>query len=104
MAYKICIDRPFINCEKIYPIQQQKVRELLDCIDYENVSSVIIFGSSVNNKCHVDSDLDVYMELKTEKYPIVSALHFAYDLWTNYSVDEHLLKEIHKEGVFVYGR
>ena len=104
MLYNICIDNPFPNCEKIYPIQQKKVRELLDSLDYDNVISVKIFGSSVNDQCHVGSDVDVYLELKEQKYPVLRTLHYAYDIWSNFTVDDRLYKEIQKRGVFVYGK
>ena len=101
--FKVCIDDPFPNCEKIFPIQQKRVAALIRSLDFENVVSVMIFGSSVNARCHVGSDVDVYMELRENKYPIMDALPFAYDLWTNFTVDEHLMKEIKSKGVKVYG-
>ena len=107
IKFKICIDKPFINCERIYPIQQNKVKQLIDCIkDNDNVNKVIIFGSSVTSKCHIGSDVDVYMELKENKHqsPINKYLPFEFDYWNNFLVDERLKNEIIKKGVVVYER
>ena len=102
--FKICVSKPFKNCERIYPIQQKKILELLSALDVDNVLSVTIFGSSVTDKCHGGSDLDIYIEMKNNSYPIKTYLDYKYDLWTNYSVDDGLLSEIKKKGVCVYER
>lgn len=102
--WKICIDNPFYNCEKVYPIQQKNVRFLIDALKKdENVNRIIIFGSSVTDRCHNGSDVDIYADLKADKRPYIPACDFVYDLWTNYTVDENLLKEILSKGVIVYG-
>lgn len=102
--WKVCIDDPFMNCEKVYPIQQRKVRELLDDIlDDGSVKEVIVFGSSVTERCHIGSDVDIYVSLESEKSPITKAHDFAFDLWTDSMVDERLMKEINEKGVKVYG-
>lgn len=104
--YKICIEDPFQNCDKIYPIQQRKVKALLEVLKRKDtVQKVIIFGSTVNGGCHVGSDVDLYVELSSEtKHLVDEAMMFCFDLWTNYSVDERLLQEILKTGVIVYER
>lgn len=104
--WKICIEEPFMNCEKIYPIQQKKVKQLLDIIaKNEYVNKIIIFGSSVTDRCHIGSDIDIYVELDKEvKGLIDDAVYFVYDLWTNFMVDNRLLNEIERKGVIVYDR
>lgn len=101
--YKIVLKEPFKNCEFIYPIQQRKVKELIDYLkENENISSIIIFGSSVTDKCHIGSDVDIYVTLKKEEKIINRYFNFVFDLWTNFTVDENLKKEILKKGVTVY--
>lgn len=105
VKWRICIEHPFINCDKINILQQKKVSELIDDFSKDNnVLKIIIFGSSVTNKCHVNSDVDIFILLKENK-KLVSAYHnFVFDLWTNYTVDHRLLNEIIKTGVIVYDR
>jgi len=102
-AWKVCIDRPFENCERIYPIQQRKVRELIDDISSKKyVKKIIIFGSSVTSACHIGSDIDIFAEMSQRKNPITQIHDFEYDFWSNYTVDDRLMKEITSKGVIVY--
>jgi len=51
----------FLNCDKIYPIQQNKINIILDSlINKDNINKIIVFGSSVTHNCHVGSDVDLY--------------------------------------------
>ena len=86
--YKVTIKEPFLNCDRIYPIQQKKVKEMLDYFNgNDNVRTVIVFGSSVTDRCHVGSDLDIYVSLKEDKKLIDKYFPFDFDLWTNFSAD-----------------
>ena len=102
-SWKLCASEPFLSYEKIYPIQQRKVLEIINLAKANpDISSVIIFGSSVTDKCHVGSDVDVYIEAQKD----ISTLpvDFDYDLLTNFSADEKMKKEIFEKGVRVYER
>lgn len=105
MKWKTCIQTPFKNCEQIYPIQQNKIAKLLNVLTINsNVKRVIVFGSSVTARCHIDSDVDIYVELEyDEKHIINQPLEFVFDLWTNFTVDDRLRNEILSTGVIVYG-
>lgn len=102
--WKICIDEPFENCEKIYPIQQRKVRALIDdIVQHDDVREIRIFGSSTTESCHIGSDVDIFVDAET-KQNLVTGMHdFEFDLWTNESVDDRLRNEIMTKGVKVYG-
>ena len=103
--WKICLSSPFKNCQYIYPIQQKKVEKMINHLrDNDNVIKIMVFGSSVTSMCHVGSDVDFYVEVKEGKRIITEYLDFLYDLWTNYTVDEKMKKEIYKKGVVVYKR
>lgn len=103
--WKICINNPFNNCEKIYPIQQKKVKKLIDDISVDkNITKIIIFGSSVTDRCNIGSDVDIYVESKKNKIKLKNVYDFEYDLWTNNTVDKRLFDEINKKGVIVYER
>ena len=102
--WKVCIDQPFENCEKVYPIQQRKVRELVDDIaSHGGINEVRVFGSSVTSQCHMGSDVDIYVDAADETGLIANPHDFEYDLWTSSSADERLKKEIMAKGVKVYG-
>ncbi|MBO6133693.1 MAG: nucleotidyltransferase domain-containing protein [Lachnospiraceae bacterium] len=102
--WKICVREPFLNCEYIFPIQQKKVRQILDCLkDKPWVKKAVVFGSSIEARCHVGSDVDIYIEMDEDKNPLRDVgFDFQVDLWTNYLVDEALRKEIEKKGITVY--
>lgn len=103
--WRICVKKPFLNCNKIYPMQQPKVLEILEDVKKDNnVLKVIIFGSSVTYNCHSESDVDIYLELKENSSVDLQYHDFLFDLWNNFTVDTRLKSEIMKKGVTVYDR
>lgn len=103
--WRICIDEPFLNCDKVYPLQQNKVKKLIiDLSANKQVLKIIVFGSSVTNRCHIGSDVDIYVESEKQDINTKDVYDFEYDLWTNYSADKRLISEIEKKGVVVYAR
>lgn len=104
-AWKICVDHPFKNCDKVYPFQQKKVAKLIDAMKSDaNIKRIIIFGSSVTDRCHAGSDVDVFVELSENKKLAFPAFDFVYDLWTNFTVSDEMMDEINDKGVTVYER
>ena len=105
-VWKVCISEAFENCEQIYPIQQRKVKSVIDSVKGNPaVKKVVIFGSSVNSSCHMGSDLDIYIDLKEDINPLSLAgfnPDWEYDLFTNFMIDERLRREISAKGVKVY--
>lgn len=103
MEFRVCIDNPFLNCKKVHPYGQRKMRYILDNVDLSGVKFIIIFGSSVTSGCHVGSDIDLYFELeKGAKKPDLKTLPFVYDDWYDTNVDDRLKNEIFKKGVVVW--
>ncbi len=103
--WKICVSSPFLNCEKIHPIQQKRVGWVIDSLkDDRNIQDIVIFGSSVTDRCHVGCDVDIFVRLDEDKTVLMEAFPFAYDIWTNFTVDSRMLDEINKNGVIVYER
>ena len=101
--WKARIPNPFLNCNKIHPLQQKKVRTLLDELDTTHIEKIEIFGSSISDRCHVGSDVDVYITLNKDVRRLIHTyIPYEYDLWTNYTVDDRLLAEIKKDCVTVY--
>lgn len=102
-AYKICISDPFPHCESVFPVQQKKVREIIDRYSkVPQVKRIILFGSSVTTHCNVWSDVDLYVDLSEDVMLSKRGLDFDCDLWTTYTVDENLKEEIMRTGVAVY--
>lgn len=67
-SWRVCVDRPFDQCHRVYPTQQRKVRELIDDIARDDaVESIAVFGSSVTECCHRGSDVDVYVEMASDR-------------------------------------
>ena len=104
--WRVCIQDPFENCKKIYPIQQKKVKQMINNIKEDsNVEKIVVFGSSVQDTCHMGSDVDFYIVLKQDqKITFKETLSFMYDIWTNYTVDSRMYEETTKKGVTVYER
>ena len=95
----------FDNVDLIFPTQQRDVLKLVKGLrKHENVLKIVIFGSSTRSDCNPWSDLDVYIELKEDKYPRMNygSIEAALDVWTNFTVDEQLYNEIMETGVVVY--
>lgn len=104
-GYKVCIDNAFKNCNKIYPIQQRKVQTIINDLKKDkNVIKIVVFGSSVTDRCHIGSDVDIYFESMNENIKLKDVYDFRYDLWNNYTVDKRLKNEIDSKGVIVYER
>lgn len=103
--YKVCIEKPFKNIEMIYPIQQRKVKAIIDDLKKDKqVLKIIVFGSSTTDRCHIGSDVDIYFESMNSETKLNKVYDFEYDLWNNNTVDERLKNEINKKGVIVYER
>jgi len=103
VSFGTYIDKPFANCDRVYPIQQRKVAQLLAVLKASpSVKKVILFGSSITNHCHIASDVDVYAEMDENSNPITQSFDFEFDFWNNYTVDNRLRTEIESKGVVIY--
>lgn len=103
--WNICIQNPFLNCDRVHPIQQRKIRCIIDALSAcPSVKRITIFGSSVTPRCHNGSDVDLYVEMDCHQKVPMPVCDFAYDLWTNYTIVKPMLEEIAKKGVVVYER
>ena len=51
--WRVCIQDPFENCEKIYPIQQKKVKQMINNIkedsNVEKIDVYTVFEAARNN-------------------------------------------------------
>lgn len=103
--WRLCIEKPFLNVQKIFPTKQRDVAKIIDSVKADrNIKRVMIFGSSVTSACNPWSDIDVYYEKEQNlKYPVVIC-ESGLDKWSNFDADDNLMREISRTGVVVYER
>ena len=91
----------FLNADKIHPLKRLQVKSLLDQLTaQEGVDRVIVFGSSVEDRCTVLSDVDICVVSNDKvKRPYAE---FPFDLIIYKDADNRLLREINNKGVIVY--
>ena len=97
-----------IGCSEAFAEDEakKKLKQMINNIKEDsNVEKIVVFGSSVQDTCHMGSDVDFYIVLKQDqKITFKETLSFMYDIWTNYTVDSRMYEEITKKGVTVYER
>ena len=101
------VSHSYKNVEKIFPLKQHTVEELIEhCkAHYPSITRIVIFGSSVTPACNPWSDLDVYLEGIGRSEGFVPPQNDAYDIWYESDVtpEDPLFSEIRTKGVVVYG-
>lgn len=103
--FRNTLKKPFKNVEKIHPIQQHRIEEILEVLkQYESVQKVTVFGSSITYKCNYDSDIDIFVELNKDENVKTYNVDCPVDFWTNFNVSAEMLDEIKNKGVVVYER
>lgn len=103
--FRITNKRPFLNNEMIHPIHQNDVEKLIEEIkQYVEVQKIVIFGSSTEERCNYDSDIDIYVELSKDVNVKKLNIETPVDFWTNFTIEPQMLDEINKKGVTVYAR
>ena len=94
-VFPVIIDNPFKNCRFVHPMQQRNVAKLIASLAYSgDVKYAILFGSSVTRKCHVGSDIDVFVE--SESQHVDFPADCPVDLWTRNTVNSQMLAELLK--------
>ena len=107
------------NIDKIHPLKQKKVFNLVNNINCNEIKRVWIFGSSTNNSCNIHSDIDVLIELNPDidlvnDEDVLCRIHrnFLKSLGTDYdsvflndlNKDKQIYKSIMKTRRLVYER
>mgnify|MGYP003318470753 CR=1 FL=1 len=97
------ITEHFLNAERIHPIMQRDVLAIINDLKKDNnVKRITVFGSSVTSFVKSESDIDLYIELKHNKFVERTLIEHPADYWTNFTVVDEMLKEIKTKGVVVY--
>lgn len=111
-------DTAFRHVNKIHPIKQRVVKEIVDAArSDQEVERIIIFGSSIRYDCDITSDLDICIDWKQDCYdaegilkPFTGNMRRAISKATkgradvvNYDyLDGTVVEDAVKEGVVVY--
>lgn len=67
--FPIIVKNDNYECNRIHPLKQAKVNELYNIMkNNEKIEKIIIFGSSVNIRCNIKSDLDIAIKLKSSEF------------------------------------
>ena len=62
--FKKIVDVPGIEIERVHPWQQRAVAKINAAVrDDKRIERVVLFGSSVNMRCTLDSDLDLVIDM-----------------------------------------
>ena len=65
--FRVLADVPKVKMSRIHPLQQKAVKRIHDAIEWdERVAAIVLFGSSVNLRCTIHSDLDLVVRLRPE--------------------------------------
>lgn len=106
--FEVKDDIHFINAQYIHPLKQQLVQSYIACfVNDSNIKTAVIFGSSVEFRCHSFSDLDICIErYDTEKsfrnYPREYLEETDIVYWD--AIGERLRNEIVQKGIVVFDR
>ena len=115
---KIVDDSAFLNVNRVHPLKQRLVKEVVDIAKRDNyVVKIIIFGSSIRYDCDITSDLDICIEWVEDCYdqngvlkPFTKNMRKSISSLTKGKADvvnygylkDTVLEDAVKEGVVVY--
>ena len=90
----------------IHPLRQKAVSDAInEARKNRNVIRLIVFGSSATGMCTPDSDVDLYV-VEDGVRTFVPPTTAIFDVVTpeGLTMDDHLVKEILRDGIKVYER
>lgn len=110
-SFPIIVKTDCKNIYRIYPLKQKAVAKLHDiAIEYKEIKTVYIFGSSVTSKCNIDSDLDICidadvsdgMKIYDMQKRMGDVCEWNCDILMYSNLGNKMKDTIHKEGVVIY--
>ena len=106
--FEILSDFHYENVNRIHPLKQRDVFELINAVKNDShITGVIVFGSAIRFDCHSMSDLDVLIIRDDTLLKIdasLSEVRSELDINFNTKLGNRLKAEISKTGVIVYRR
>ena len=56
-----------VDMKRVFPTKQRQVRDIHDEFKTDDrVSSIMVFGSAVSDRCHQGSDIDILVRLRED--------------------------------------
>lgn len=101
-------DKKFHNMEYIHPLKQLDIYYILEAWKKDdNIRRVVVFGSTVSDRCHSGSDIDLYVQLDDNTHvprlpyeQIISEV----DLLVQVKETDAIWNAIMRDGIVVYER
>ena len=112
--FPVVVDSDCQAISRVHPLKQSQIAKLYDAAKGNKyIKRIIIFGSSVTPKCHIDSDIDICLDLAiplgpTDTIPdiglrLFDILYDEYDVLYYSQLSEKFKRIIDTEGVVIYG-
>ncbi len=106
--FEILSDFQYENVNRIHPLKQRDVFELIKAVENDShIIGIIVFGSAIRFDCHSMSDLDVLIIRDDSLLKIdasLSEVRSELDIIFHSKLGSRLKTEISKTGVIVYRR
>lgn len=95
----------FLNCTYIHPLKQRQLAEAVEkAKSYPNVAYLVVFGSTLTERCEEESDIDLVVWDDTHSYRPPN--NDAYDLFyaDELNPDCIVYDDVCERGVIIYAR
>lgn len=106
--FEILSDFQYENVNRIHPLKQRDVYELIKAVENDShIIGIIVFGSAIRFDCHSMSDLDVLIIRDDSQLKIdasLSEIKSELDIIFHAKLGRRLKDEISRTGVIVYRR
>lgn len=99
-SFPVIIENNNYECTRIHPLKQKVTDEIYQYVkNNKYIQKVIIFGSSVNIRCHRKSDVDIAIMIHQEEYNISIQNSISEEIQeiTNYNADIIWLNKVEKD-------
>lgn len=99
-SFPVIIENNNYECMRIHPLKQKVTDEIYQYVkNNKYIQKVIIFGSSVNIRCHRKSDVDIAIMIHQEEYNISIQNSISEEIQeiTNYNADIIWLNKVEKD-------
>ena len=113
--FPVIVENKNYDYRRIHPLKQKIVNDIYYySLDKIEIEKIIIFGSSVNIRCNKNSDIDIAVMIKRDKFNIDSQNDISEKIqeitkynsdiiWLNtLDVNSKLYKNIYSKGVVIY--
>lgn len=111
--FPVTVNSECQNLNRIYPLKQKTASAIYGIVSrYPEVKRATVFGSSVTAKCHIDSDMDICIDVdqadgarmfSLEK-EIGDSCDWNCDILIYHLLGNSMKKTIDQEGVNIYER